>query len=185
MFFQSVVKSVTNNLLSFLLSVVLQCILWSPNSHNGTFEWQVRHAVKIPFVFLCMFASLTIGLISKFLFVDIIYMFKLHSSSFSCWMLHPLILQFKGASLLIPEPPAFALNNLNAPSYDFNLNKIALLFKTSKTTFVSQTSKQTFWAQVGVKSPIWGDNLNYFKIQHCQCCLFIVPYHHTKFQKNC
>ena len=65
-------------------------------------------------------------------------------------MLHPLILQFKGASLLIPEPPAFALNNLNAPSYDFNLNKIALLFKTSED-HICLANKQTNFL-----GPSWG-----------------------------
>ena len=83
MFFQNVARSVTNNLLLFLLWIVLQCILWSPNSHNGTFEWQVRHSVKISSVFLCMFVSLTIGVISKLWFMGIIHMDEARTSSFS------------------------------------------------------------------------------------------------------
>ena len=79
-----------------------------------------------------------------------IYMVEARTSSFGCWMLYPLIMQFEGASSLIPEPPAFALNSLNAPACDFNLNKIALFFKKSEN--------HNFLANIGVKSPVLGDD---------------------------
>ena len=83
--------------------------------------------------------------------MGIIYMVQASTSSFSCWMLYPLILQFKGASSLIPERPAFALNNLNAPACDFNLNKITLLFKKS--------ADHNFLANIAEKSPVFKDDI--------------------------
>ena len=171
-FFQSAVKSPTN-LLSFLLWVALQCFLWSPNSHNGTFAWQVRHSVKIPSVFLCMFTSFTIGVISELWFIGIIYTVEARTSSFSCWIFYPLILQFKGASSLIPEPPAFALNSLNAPACAFNLNKITLFFKKSED--------QNFLANIGVKSSVLRDD-SFFNIHFCWfLSLLSVLYTHNSF----